>query len=169
MTVTGDSTKKLSIAWTVVGLAALCLLLWTLWLIMWAPPTVGDSILPVSAALAAYVAFIPLRKRRLIRVIAPAIVALTVLYVLGDMLMPANKRSYWAFYESIHSTMTSAEVQRQFHLHFPDHQANGWPKMVVWSEGMQFVLDPRSGDYNAELIKVSLTDNRVSDKRYLPD
>ncbi|TKJ37720.1 MAG: hypothetical protein CEE38_06510 [Planctomycetes bacterium B3_Pla] len=166
MIINGNSIQDRILACLIVVLAVPCVYWFTFYLIMLFPANAYFPVLVAYIAVAALLAYVLLRKAGLIRLIGPTIIALTILF--ASAFVPPKRRQFMGFYDSIQPTMTSEEVQRQFNLHFPDHQTNGWPTMGVTPDSLHFTLDP-SGHFNAEFIAVSLTGGTVSDKEYTWD
>ncbi|MHB1426257.1 MAG: hypothetical protein ACYC3I_24085 [Gemmataceae bacterium] len=75
------------------------------------------------------------------------------------------------FYAAIEPGMTEAEVLRILDNQFPP--TGGYPRPLVnrrvGPTHLGFILDPRDGRYDAEMVTVDLEAGRVVKKQYYPD
>jgi hypothetical protein len=83
-------------------------------------------------------------------------------------------KTFMMFYKDIHSGMNMVAVNQALDQHFP--VSGELPKPVCQEtqksptkKAFSCVLDPNQGAYNAEIITVYLTNDRVTHKEYSPD
>lgn len=75
------------------------------------------------------------------------------------------------FYAAIKPGMTEAEVYQALDDQFPS--AGRYPRPVVNRRvvptQLGFILDPKTGQYDAEIVALDFVDGRVVTKQYYPD
>lgn len=94
--------------------------------------------------------------------------ALLILFPRIDI---SPRKPFARFYAAIEPGMTEAEVRGILDDQFPP--TSRYPRPVVnrraGPNGLGFILDPKDGRYDAEIVALDFEDGRVVTKRYYPD
>ena len=98
----------------------------------------------------------------------PAI-SILFLLALAACYLDEKVANFRSFYDEIEVGMSVLRVDQLFNENFPSADQNGWPVAGQSVDGDWFTLDPRSAEYNSEIIQVVFEGGAVASKTYLPD
>lgn len=124
-------------------------------------------VVAVLGVLAAGVAWTWNRRAECLLPLAP-FAALLILFPQIDI---SPLKPFARFYAVIEPGMTEAEVLRVLDDQFP--QTGRYPRPLInrrlGPNRLGFILDPKNGRYDAEIVALNFEDGRVVTKRYDPD
>jgi hypothetical protein len=132
---------------------------------------------PLAILLGSAIAYPALRKAPLRSISLALLIAYTIAILALDFTtfhLSDQARPFMLFYRDIHPGMGLTQVNQALDRQFPN---NGrFPKPVCGDRPiaqnktqLSCQLDPNNGNYNAEIITVHFTGDRVTHKDYSPD